>query len=108
MNNKQFMLALTLSAFVIGFVSGIFFSKLILFSASRIEALAEQRATEKLEMLRKATDKRIAIFRDSLLKQEKDRLIFDYKRIITSDDVKITKRIDEIMDSLYSAGGLDK
>jgi len=108
MNNKQFMLILTLSVFVIGFVSGVLFSKTLLFSASRIESLAEQRATEKLEMLRKATDKRLAIFRDSLLRQEKDKLIFDYKRIITSDDVKITKRIDEILDSLYSAGGLDK
>ena len=102
------MLILTLSVFVIGFVSGVFFSKSILFSASRIESLAEQRAMEKLEMLRKAADKRLAIFRDSLLRQEKDKLIFDYKRIITSDDVKITKRIDEILDSLYNAGGLDK
>ena len=108
MNNKQFILILTLSVFVIGFVSGVFFSKSILFSASRIESLAEQRAMEKLEMLRKATDKRIEILRDSLLRQEKDKLIFDYKRIITSDDVKITKRIDEILDSLYSASGLDK
>lgn len=108
MNNKQFMLILILSVFVIGFVSGVLFSKTLLFSASRIESLAEQRAMEKLEMLRKATDKRLAIFRDSLLRQEKDKLIFDYKRIITSDDVKITKRIDEILDSLYSAGGLDK
>jgi hypothetical protein len=108
MNNKQFMLVLILSVFVIGFVSGIFFSKFLLFSASRIESLAEQRALEKLEVLRKATDKRIEIFRDSLLRQEKDKLIFDYKRIITSDDVKLTKRIDEILDSLYSAGSLDK
>jgi hypothetical protein len=108
MNNKQFMLVLILSVFVIGFVSGVFFSKFLLFSASRIESLAEQRALEKLEVLRKATDKRIEIFRDSLLRQEKDKLIFDYKRIITSDDVKLTKRIDEILDSLYSAGSLDK
>jgi hypothetical protein len=108
MNNKQFMLVLILSVFVIGFVSGIFFSKFLLFSASRIESLAEQRSLEKLEVLRKATDKRIEIFRDSLLRQEKDKLIFDYKRIITSDDVKLTKRIDEILDSLYSAGSLDK
>jgi len=108
MNNKQFMLVLTLSVFVIGFVSGTFFSKTLLFSTSRIESLAEQRAMEKLEMLRKAENKRTAILRDSLLRQEKDKLIFDYKRIITSDDVKITKRIDEILDSLYNAGGLDK
>jgi hypothetical protein len=108
MNNKQFMLTLSLSVFVIGFVSGVFFAKVLLFSASKIESLAEQRAMEKLEVLRKATDKRMAIFRDSLLRQEKDKLIFDYKRIITSDDVNITKRIDEILDSLYNAGGLDK
>jgi len=108
MNNKQFILVLVLSVFAVGFVSGVFFSKSILFSASRIESLAEQRATEKLEMLRKATDKRLAILRDSLLRQEKDKLVFDYKRIITSDDVKLKKRIDEILDSLYSAGGLDK
>jgi len=108
MNNKQFAPVLALSVFVVGFVSGVFFSKTLLFSASRIESLAEQRAMEKLELLRKATDKRIAIFRDSLLRQEKDKLIFDYKRIITSDDVKFKKRIDEILDSLYSAGGLDK
>lgn len=108
MNNKQFTLVLAISVFVVGFVAGVFFSKSILFSASKIESLAEQRAIEKLEVLRKATDKRIAILRDSLLKQEKDKLVFDYKRVITSDDVKITKRIDEILDSLYNAVGLDK
>jgi len=108
MNNKQLALVLALSVFVVGFVSGILFSKSILFSASRIESLAEQRAIEKLEVLRKATDKRIAILRDSLLRQEKDKLIFDYKRIITSDDVNLKKRIDEILDSLYNAGGFDK
>jgi len=108
MNNKQFLLVLALSVFVVGFVSGVFFSKSILFSASKIESLAEQRAMEKLEVLRKATDKRITIFRDSLLRQEKDKLIFDYKRIITSDDIKFTKRIDEILDSLYNAGGFGK
>jgi len=108
MNNKQLALVLALSVFVVGFAAGVFFSKTLLFSASRIESLAEQRAIEKLEVLRKATDKRIAILRDSLLRQEKDKLIFDYKRIITSDDVKLKKRIDEILDSLYDAGGLDK
>jgi len=108
MNNKQFALVLALTVFVVGFASGVFFSKTILFSASKIESLAEQRAIEKLEVLRKATDKRIAILRDSLLRQEKDKLVFDYKRVITSDDVKITKRVDEILDSLYNAVGLDK
>jgi hypothetical protein len=108
MNNKQFTLILSLSVFVVGFTAGVFFSKFILFSASKIESLAEQRALEKIELLRKATDKRIAILRDSLLRQEKDKLVFDYKRVITSDDVKITKRVDEILDSLYNAVGLDK
>ena len=108
MNNKQFALVLALSVFVVGFVAGVLFSRTILFSASKIESLAEQRAMEKLEALRKATDKRIEILRDSLLRQEKDKLIFDYKRIITSDDAKFKKRIDEILDSLYSAGGLGK
>jgi hypothetical protein len=108
MNNKQFTLVLTLSVFVVGFVVGVFFSRILLFSASRIESLAEQRAMEKLEVLRKTTDKRVAILRDSLLRQEKDKLIFDYKRIITSDDVRFKKRIDEILDSLYNAGGIDK
>jgi hypothetical protein len=108
MNNKQFAPVLAISVFVVGFAAGVFFSKSILFSASKIESLAEQRAIEKLEVLRKATDKRIAILRDSLLRQEKDKLIFDYKRIITSDDVKITKRVDEILDSIYSSAGLDK
>jgi len=108
MNNKQLAVVLALSVFVVGFVAGVLFSKTLLFSASRIESLAEQRAIEKLEVLRKATDKRIGILRDSLLRQEKDKLIFDYKRIITSDDVKLKKRIDEILDSLFNAGGLDK
>ena len=91
-------------SFFVGMSMGWFIFKEFFMNAEKIEELAEKKALQKIAKFRENV--RLSLKKmDSLVSMENQKLIFDYKRVITSDDVQTSKRVDEILDSIYSAHG---